>query len=1496
MTSNIGQINTFTGGMDMDTDLTMVKADKYRYAENVRVITNDGGTTGVLQNIEGVREYTATHLPEDEVILGLTTVADIGIIITKKTVPNADGNYLNTIYTLEHLDKNDEEAGTLTLKAVCKAYMNLCMHNQNLCVVADYESSTNVHIYFTDGDSMVKTTNVRSDKFITDSKYIVNGILNDPNILDLTPTAKLAPPVFTGLTAGSLESGTVTYCYQLFHVRGSETVGSSLSPMIHLTSSNTSEGSQAYKGVRPDQNSNKAVKLTLNIGGNYSFDKCRLIRIHYKNNISLPTVVIVDEFDIDADNLTINYIDSGNAFLSELSVEEFAALAGYQFTAECLAKLQNRLFAANTTEVSWDPLLNGKKYDARAYRANSSGQVKLMSSSEDEKVFKLSALAEDSVDREYDCINPYNTAVFSETSATDMYVYKSDGKTYGGQGINIEYEFVTTDIKLSEQQQDASGRLDITWSMNVPNEYIGSFVINKQDGGKETDVSASDGYISRTPNYADPFIASKFMGYMRDEVYRFGIVFYNDKNIASPVYWIGDIRMPHAHQMHPFEYTTTGSETKKRLIGKALGIKFTVKNMPEEAIAYEIVRCDRTSQDRTVVVQAVGSYPYSYRILEQDDRVGKGSKLKDAVEMRPLPYFGNWFGGKYTKYAQNQEDDVATTEYWIQCAKTTAGEWTANRIYNNLIEDKYFRFVSPEICINGQETTELFEDNYTDAIGYYYSPFRNSYNYPSDESGDLHTGGVQREVAYYKAIFANVGTTKGAYGTNDQYNENIMKYCSFFTETRAWASGKNTWPNIVINNYLNEKHVGQRSIELSKYFVPHYTDFSSNWETVYNGKTVDSGTFGSQKATIIDAKYPPCMAYNVTQAQEVIANRVNVGNKTYTNYSMTDFTDGDNRSVRGPAGPCIIAQLDKTPFGYFAFSRPYLNRPNANDFWQTEEGPNAVDAQNSNQWIGESKGMVLKNKMPIEINKPADAPDLIQTDFITMIPACNIKKANVTQYGGNTYSSRSNAVYISTNSYSESSAKTNYVFGGDIYLSLLDYPNTMIFQMNDVKTDYAYTHMFLSYIPFESTVNMNLFQGCQAHRTYQQASNTERPTNQYMDSWGQLEPVQIGTQYSQNDPYYLYNTAYSARNTIKEYTPAGIYSESDSHTGTRIYASQIKTNNEVTDQWTKFRVADYLDVDNQYNDITNLKTFKDKLFYFQSNAVGIASINERSLITDDNSNSLVLGTGGILARYDYISNLNGNSIVNDKTIVSSDNVLYWYDFDKNELCMFNQAIQCLSKQKQVQTYFNSILKERNDIKDLSEWKPNAFYDTKYNEVWFRFLDKSLILNEQIGAFTGFYTFAPTDSLTFSDRIVAIDGNNLYSINDTDTDGEDNVSKDAYIQLIVNTNPFNTKVYDNTLFQGQFTVNGEPTIGNILRMAKYTTKNQTATLQQTLEKDIQIDYREDTYRYFIPRADVNTDEWSLPARMRGKYMVCDFVFDDVNFNLPQITTTFRYSNI
>jgi hypothetical protein len=54
-----------------------------------------------------------------------------------------------------------------------------------------------------------------------------------------------------------------------------------------------------------------------------------------------------------------------------------------------------------------------------------------------------------------------------------------------------------------------------------------------------------------------------------------------------------------------------------------------------------------------------------------------------------------------------------------------------------------------------------------------------------------------------------------------------------------------------------------------------------------------------------------------------------------------------------------------------------------------------------------------------------------------------------------------------------------------------------------------------------------------------------------------------------------------------------------------------------------------------------MKLFKDKLLFWQDKAFGIISSNERTALTDTSNNEIILGNGGILQRFDYISTVYG---------------------------------------------------------------------------------------------------------------------------------------------------------------------------------------------------------------------------------------------------------------
>ena len=234
-------------------------------------------------------------------------------------------------------------------------------------------------------------------------------------------------------------------------------------------------------------------------------------------------------------------------------------------------------------------------------------------------------------------------------------------------------------------------------------------------------------------------------------------------------------------------------------------------------------------------------------------------------------------------------------------------------------------------------------------------------------------------------------------------------------------------------------------------------------------------------------------------------------------------------------------------------------------------------------------------------------------------------------------------------------------------------------------------------------------------------------------------------------------------------------------------------------------------------------------------------------------------------------------MINNKTIVDSDYVLYWYDNDKKEICAYSDGIHSLSKEKNVQSYLN-------DSRTITDYNCVAFFNKKDNEVWFNIDDKPLIFNEQIGVFTSFYTQEFVNTLTYSKEplmLLNVTSKNIVALN-----SQQPTDDTATIQLIVNKDVTNTKVFDNLLFAGNIQNN---TISNIV----FNTKNQESTITNPI-----FDYRENTYRIPIPRQNTNNEEGSLsfPARMRGKIMTEDYTFANnvLQFEIPYITTTYRYS--
>lgn len=495
-------------------------------------------------------------------------------------------------------------------------------------------------------------------------------------------------------------------------------------------------------------------------------------------------------------------------------------------------------------------------------------------------------------------------------------------------------------------------------------------------------------------------------------------------------------------------------------------------------------------------------------------------------------------------------------------------------------------------------------------------------------------------------------------------------------------------------------------------------------------------------------------------------------------------------------------------------------------------------------------------------------------------------RQQITPYGGYSFTNRLTNIYYGDGNYFESKNKWNTVFDGDCHVETFEY--TSMHKVygaykNGDNLQFPNTHMITYSIPTESNI------WCKFQHGWTFSSNAR---DNYA-SFIQTEPCEITEAYVQKEPEYVYNSVYSVQNTS---IPLAAYDDLNPQDynktiDTRVYYSDLKQNDETIDSWCKFRSSNFIDVDQEYGPITDICTFKNVLTFCQEQSFGVLSVNDRSVATDNSGQNIVLGTGGVLDRYDYYSNTYGMHKQQFCTVCTTGG-LYWFDSHNNVICLFDgQSVVQLSKQGKVQNILNKYKKDDNF---------KVFYNNKYNEVIFNVLsdDMQIVYNEMLGKFTS------TLTIPFDGAIQFFNGEYLVKKNDTvcvyQYDYLDESPKSttqqllsSYVKYVVAQQPLITKVFDNQEIVTYENLQLQDVIYDqddyFSKNHKYTWQTESQKIESSLEE--QVTLRENNHRFAIPRAD-----GLFGNRARGKVMICSI--EDVKPNpamaIQYIITKYRQS--
>ena len=309
-------------------------------------------------------------------------------------------------------------------------------------------------------------------------------LVNTPvSKLEIVPDVKLSRPEILGLISGRLKSGRVQYAYQLYNINGAESAFSPASDLVNLTSSSESINYRNFKGSDIGVDSGKGVSFSIS-NVDTRFDRVRVVRILHEDLNLQPQISIVYEGQYTS-GVDLEVSDFGTANLGEFTVEEFTELL-LNPIPQTLESKNNYLLIANTEEETFD-----FNYTAQAFRKKDDGNTGI----------SYTGIS-----------NPFNNYF---KTASEHYKYHTvrptiNGVILGGKGTNVEYQFRTKKIKL-----------DATANATLFGDVSGNVY-----------------------SYAQQEHSTKYVGYQRDEIYRFGLVGYDSKMRPSFVKWIDDIRFP----------------------------------------------------------------------------------------------------------------------------------------------------------------------------------------------------------------------------------------------------------------------------------------------------------------------------------------------------------------------------------------------------------------------------------------------------------------------------------------------------------------------------------------------------------------------------------------------------------------------------------------------------------------------------------------------------------------------------------------------------------------------------------------------------------------------------------------------------------------------------------------------------------------------------------------------------------------------------------------
>lgn len=1560
-------VNAFVKGMNLDTSLDVVDQEQYVFGQNIRITNNtllsalidSNSTEGLITPVNAGVIYRWIYAPEFitissleypiDTILAVVSLDDEGAVIVRD-----DYGYWHVVRVQFY-----PETSSFILTNVFDSSMKTKKDRFSVVINREIEGVTK--IYIADGVHEMMQIDLDNPTYMlgeVGNKDFGYKLTEDELISNhLFPTQRMQ---ITKQISGTLKTSQVQYTYRYYKKYG---IASKLAP---LTNKIQVIDPNRHKETGNAENTITSVGFALRIPKNdyfnRVFDHIQIFRLSYiKAGQNAEIQMIFDaELEKDMDAFTLS--DTGVKPIQELSIDEFASLYGQDIVPQVLEQNQNYMFAANVEDRTL-LRIEESEYDPKAYQCNSSGQYILYADGaySDGKIF--GSLNEVTAQDDY-YINEYADLNLGELMRDQSKVcaYTADGGYYGGTGKNISWKFVITPVAIHE---NFDGTLDTpvindTHHLVPQTESIhqtGAAYYIKSDRTLERTEYNSDMYLwdhdlyeMSALSYDNIFASSMFRSLHRDEVYRYGVVFYDKYGVRSDVLWIGDIRTPSVEEVPittiaddidsipTWNLQVINPERKGNLYALPIGIQFEVKKPfidGHEIVGYQIVRCEKTNNTSKNIVQVATSKPIRqnlYGFYQKDlwsplypTGLITTQNLVDVcvsggyyyTYSDGFPYHGvpkvdqslfQIFCPEIQLFRKDVESALSNVDLWYHSIGYQYG-----KSVSQISDDFAWRNISDygicEVLLNAEPLFDFSIVTSEDTVSYSRDKLereievlKSTYN-DSYHSGQWHGAGIATKLKELEALL-DIMTENGADSTGiSQVDENAIALNRLGL---AFYLSQKSGMHYTMHDYGYQTDViytgGRENIYKRKHQITNVSDvLSPTWEEAFSHIQFD-GT------SIIGG---------VKQYKSYVTS---INNETYVNWvcqAMYDMRIGEESQL-------VVSNTHVTDIDS---SDPQYSRSGDGD-----QAPRATTDEDhvwrsvlAFGWVGPGPLCLL-----IKLDEEG-IPEVYNKSLITAITPSGLLRtrkhlgtiqANIShtaiQFAGLTKQEKQYDVYYgfgNFNSFKNSNDSTYTVYDGDTYIMPCEFTSMYkSYDFNSTK-DSLQSNQIVYYIPLETKINTFFDYGL----NYRNTSNPNL----------QLEPGKIEGITSQDRPEHQYNPIYSDNNISNDLFNTQSLEDQETTFPQRIMYSEFKTNGEYIDNWHVFKAANFIDVDSRYGEITNLLTAKDIIFYWQDTAFGKLSVNERSLVNDQNDNTIQLGQAGVLQRNDYIDTKYGMRL-QDFSAISAENAVYWIDILNKAVVAYRNGV-CVnySELKLVQNAVNKFITE-----DTSDYRPLIHYDLQNLELICAFLkvnenhyskylanvvkdDAQLIFSLKLDVSTALYT-------RDYDHIIVFD-NILFGINNVHEPWsftkfnyireEESLEKyltPTILSFVVNPQPSITKVFDNqkvVTVRRNVPTRHEPEIVPSNAYDKYIIETYLANKYYTFTTDLHQSFegtisgvetitdREGNILYPVPRYVEAFNDFELYGqRMRGKWMRVDIRNDDpaYNFAISHIITKFRQS--